>query len=361
MADAKLLRLGRPFPAVAPVSPSLQAFTLDETTDALEFIFAAPAGVASTTITRLGFRQGTLTGTAPVFRVSLQGVDGTGIPDGTIKASGSAFFDYTPTSGNNNKWQWVTLGASYAAAPGEILALVIKYQSGTIDASNKCSFTSTLAINSQNFPYVITNAAGVRTKTQGPLVYGFGTTGQAYGSPLDSTTNTSFNSGSTPDEHACRFLLPTGWGSTYRIRGVGLAFVTGAAGHVLRVTLYSGTTVLQQVDWDTDHATGFANVVADILFDESSLTDLSYGSVYRLGLAPQDTTNQNVGHITVAANADLDAYPGGLEMYTSTRTDAGAWTDIDTRRLNLDLLLDDLTGGAGGSSGAGLSRVFTGF
>jgi hypothetical protein len=328
------------------LAPGFSTFTLNQSTDALEFIFQVPPGSASYTITRLGFRQGTASGTPPTYRVSLQGVDGTGIPDGVIKgATNSAYFDYTPTAGNNNTWQWVTLGETYSASPGAILCLVIAYTgAATIDASNNSGFTSITSGNIiYSVPYVITNDAGVRTRLGTTPVFGWGTTDTPYGLPVDSLPSTAFGSASTPDERGLKFTLPAGLG-TYKLAGVRAQTLLGGSG-AFDLKLYDsdGSTVLQQVsfDADQDQATATARF-RPLLFDEATLATLSAGTAYRVSLVPT-AQNLTLYGYTLKTAADQDAFPLGQNAYETHRTDAGAWTDDTLTRPSMGLILDDLT------------------
>lgn len=332
--------------STATVAPQVTNFALNQSTDAIEFIFQAPPGLADYVVTRLGFRQGTIAGTAPTYRVSLQGVDSTtGYPDGTIKASAGAYVDYTPSAPNNNTWQWVTLGSTYTASPGELLAMVLKYQSGTIDGSNNVTFTYSNNLGGFAFPYGINTDAGTRSKNIAHPTFGWGTASLAHGFPASAWTTVSFNSGSSPSEYALRFKLPVP-GAQYTVRGVRV-MATPAAGHTLRVTLYSGTSVLQQVDVDGDNtSSAAASRYLDVFFDETTLTTLTGDTEYRIGFAPQDSTNWTLPYMDVAAAADLDAWPLGRDWYTSTRA-GGAWSDTTTRRLLACPVVDTLNPAAG--------------
>ncbi len=339
-------------------APGNTNFTLNAATDALEVVFTAADAV---TITRLGFRQGALTGVAPVFRVSLQGVDASGNPDGSIKNSGNAYFDYTPTVGNNTTFQWVTLGATYACARGEPLALVIARTSGTIDGSNNCSFTATSAVGAVGTTYAIQNDAGSRTRQTVGANFGYGSASTAYGLPALTPASTAFNSGSTPDELALYLTVPTAFCSTYKIAGATLYAAT-TAGTTFTLSLYDtdGTTVLQSVTPDTDHDQAAATARGrHVLFDEASLSTLTAGSTYRLAVIPS-ASNVTLGSLVVAASADLDAYPFGQAWASgSSRTNAGAWTDSDVTRYGINPILADVTVPSGGSGG-GSQRVIGG-
>src|SRR5438105_4685448 len=107
MADAKYLLINPGYQVGSSYVPT--SFALDQTTDQIEYIFQAAEAI---TITRLGFRYGTRTGTPPTYQVSLQGVDGTGVPDGTVKGGGSpASATFTPPADAtwDATWRWVTL------------------------------------------------------------------------------------------------------------------------------------------------------------------------------------------------------------------------------------------------------------
>src|SRR5262245_6559267 len=100
---------------------------LNQSTDTMEFIWDSYDN--GLVISRLGFRYGTRTGTPPTYRISLQGVDGSGLPDGTIKGGGSpASATFTPPADTswNSTWQWINLSNTYTTANrGEKLATVI--------------------------------------------------------------------------------------------------------------------------------------------------------------------------------------------------------------------------------------------
>jgi hypothetical protein len=357
MSAAKQLRVGFPFDPAS--SPGFTTFTLDASTDAMEFIFQAPESIV---ITKLGFRYGARTGTPPTFKISLQGVDGSGNPDGTIKGGGSpASATFTPPASTawDGTWQWVTLANSYTCARGELLALVIKFDSGTIDGSNNSSFTELVNAGSeaQGFPYAIQNNAGARTKRPLLPVYGYASSTTAYGNPCETAiAKAVFGSTDNPDEVGMTFNLPAGWGDTYKVVGVRF-LISPNAGSTLDVTIYDtdGSTVLQRVAYDTDHGTT-STAQYEILFDEATLSTLNFGSTYRVSVAPAGTIT--LYGLQVDAAADWDAWPGGQDFAYSTRVDAGAWTQDATKRLLLELILADVTEPAGG--GGGSTRLVNG-
>ena len=329
-------------------SPSLVNFVLNQTTDAIEWIFNVSGAI---TITKLGFRYGLRTGTPPTFKISLQGVGVTGNPDGTIKGGGSpASATFTPPADTtwDGTWQWITLANPYTTTRGEFLAIVIAQSSGTINASNNSSFTTNNNNTpTQNFPYAIRNDAGTRTRQNTMPVYGYSSSSLAYGNVIQGVWTTAINASTTPDEQALNFMFPGDSGQTYQVIGVRLT-MTLPAGQSVKLILYDGTTVLQDVTFDTDLQYLATDISPfEIFFDEATLSDLLFGSVYRLSLQPQAASGTYyISALTVASTNDLTAWAGSTNFYQSTRTDGGAWSDDTLTRPFVELIIDDWQGGA---------------
>lgn len=363
MANAYGLRIGPQLPWYQG-APTFSTFTLNQSTDAVEWIFDA---VEPATITRLGFRYGTRTGTPPTYRISLLGVDAAGNPDyADVRATATI----TPPASTawDNTWQWVNLAASYGVTRGQSLAIAVYHESGTIDASNCSSFVTTLSAaggtGSMQRPYSISNDAGARTRSVAPPCYGYGSSTLAYGRPAQSSSLTTLQVGTTPDEWGVKFSLPA-WGSTYQVAGVRVVCVPqiSAAGASLRLQLYDtdGTTVLQAVTVDTN--LGSSNGLDGsyrYLFDEATLATLQFGSTYRIGLRADTANNQSFRSLTFAAAADKAAWPLGETWDQCTRTDDGAWTDTATALPMIDVLLADISGGGGGYRPSNWSGGFRG-
>ena len=353
MADALQISLGAPCAIYAKgINAAFVNFTLNASTDAAEYIFQTPEAI---TITKLGFRYGLRTGTPPTFKISLQGVSVAGTPDGTIKGGASpASATFTPPADTtwDGTWQWITLANTYGTTRGEFLSIVIAYDSGTIDGTNNSSFTTHATHLTHNGGflkgYSIQNDAGVRTIQIDQPIFGYQSSTTAYGFPLKAINNTTFNSASTPDEYALRFLLPAGWGSTFQVGGVRWRGNPAGANDVV-IVLYSGTTVLQNVSFDRDFDAAPFGVdrVREYYFDEATLSTLNFGTEYRVGLQPSGAGGSStLVTLVMAAAADAAAHNGGTSFYLSTRTDAGAWTDVSTERPLMEIIIKDWTGGS---------------
>ena len=346
MASAQQLRVGLPIPFGTDAA-TFAAHTLNETTDQWEAIVYVPQGKI---ITQLGFRYSAQTGTPPTYKISVQGVTTAGIPDGTIKGGGSpASQTFTPPADTtwNNTWRWITLANSYTSA-GEPLAFVIAYDSGTVGAGNNSAINTTLVSAPWRVPYINSNNNGSRTRSALLPLYGYRTSTEVYGYPVTNFSAASYSSDSTPDEYALRFNIPTDFCDTYTVIGLRAYLRIPAAAKTVNINLYDtdGTTVLQQVAWDTDISTGAATTaMAEFYFPDNGLSTLDAGSTYRIGFQPQDTST-SLGLYTISStdNASLGYTPFGTAWYLDTRTNAGAWTDNSTVNLErpyMELILGD--------------------
>jgi len=349
MADAKWWPTG--MPARVSTTVGFTTFALNGSTDQWEVIFQMPEDAILTTAS---FRYGLRTGTPPTYKISLQGVDASGNPDGTIKGGGTpASATFTPPADAtwNSTWQSQIFANSYAAARGEYLALVIAYDSGTVDGSNNSTFTvgNTMA-GIVGFPYSISNDAGSRTRSANYPCFSVASASKVYGMPSLAAVAQSIT---TTTEAALKFTLTSGISSTFQVVGAQFLLSALAAGQTLTMTLYDGggasdTTPLQIVTLDSDYISANGTRFISIPFDEATLSTLTIGNSYRLSLICSSGTNTLQG-LTVNAAADWDAWSGGQQFALSTRS-GGNWTDTTTSRPFIELILADLTGGGGGSS-----------
>lgn len=360
MADALELAIGAPCDVMVSASgtPAFTTFQLDANNDAVEFIFQADE---ADTITHLGFRYGARTGTPPTYRISLQGVDASGFPDGTIKGGGSpASATFTPPASTawDGTWQWVALSNAYTCTRGELLAMVIDYSSGTIDGSNRSSFTVLVTMFSDRtmFPYSIQNAATVRTKQQACPPFGYKSSTHIYGIPIETTVATTFTNGSTPDERGLFFEIPTDWCSTYKVVGMQWRGTSqSAAGTVLIQLLQTDGTVLQDVTMDSDQtAANAANSATHrARFNESSLATLTAGTRYYLTIAPQENVAVGIHFFGVDTADEWEPFPLSWRCGYVHRTNGASTTEDELQRPVINLVLAELTPPAGGTDPVG--------
>lgn len=334
-------------------------FTIDAATDQIEYIFRAEVAL---NIERLGYRYGIRTGTPVQHEISLQGVDGTGRADGTIKSSTNAKATFTPPADAtaNNLWFWNTLTSSYAASAGEDLAMVIK-PVGTPDGSNNSSFAHTWGVirTMSGHPYVVTVNAGTPTRLSfGTPCFAYGAAATVYGYPSQGNATVAVNSGSTPDEYGLRFLLDAGFGSTFKISGTRWGGNPAAAStfkHILYSVPtpgdYSVTSALQTSrSFDSDMFQSTSNQSADLPFDVS-LSTLNFGGEYILAIQPQGAQNITPFYMETANVAEQAAWPHGGSCYWVERTDGGTWTPRTSRIPFIEPIISDWTEPSGGGGG----------
>lgn len=343
---------------------SFTNFTLNASTDQLEFYFQAET---ANPITQGFVRMGTLAGTTPTYRLSVQGIDASGNADGTIKGGGSPVSKTFSPSGlgwSNNTGHWLTFDNAYTPSVGEFLVLVIDYSSGTIDGSNNAPFTATISTPTNRFPYATQNDAGVRTDVStGSPCYGYATASKYYGYPAQTANTRTFNSTTgTFDEWGAKFTSPAEWGATYQILGVRIPMALTAAGSS-KLLIYGGTdttaanstgattevTAHQEVTFDHDYTNSTGTNTYTILF--TTTPTLYYGATYRFAVQPQGAVNVALQTLTLTAASDQDAYPLGQNASVTKRLDAGNWTDVTDERMAVEFILADITEPSGGASG----------
>lgn len=357
MADAKFQRFGLPLYKNAGAFAFQAAFQLDHANSRIEVIFTAPAAV---TVDRLGWLAGAITGTAPTYQISLQGVNSSGRADGTIKSSGNTKATLTPSATGTVTYSNVT--SNYAISLGEELAIVLEYSSGTINASNRVSFRCRIGSSGiADLPFAVTVDGNTSTTTRRDelpwFAYGDGT--NFYGVPVQSfVSNITFNSGTNPNERGLKFTIPNTWFSQYQLAGFSLQTIVPVAGHSIKATLYTGTdaTPANSVGAVTELTVAqtktFASDVTSLTtsagwldrYFTGSLVTLYTGGVYRLAVAPQDTSDWAEYEIAVGAANEMSAFQNGVNFTQSTRN-GGNWTDSALRRPQMELILATITGG----------------
>lgn len=367
MADAKYMRLAA-CPQLWPTStPSFSNATLDATNDGVAWAFQARDANA---ITHLGFRYGLRTGTPPTYIIGLESISAAnGNPDGTILGGGTpASATFTPPADTSwdGLWQWVALANSYTPTRGQHLVATIRYSSGTIDASNLSTFTQAMASivnglgsNPANFSL----AGGTWSKGANAIgCHGVRTASTRYGLPAESIYNTR-SASTVGHRHALRFTLPASITNTYTVRGIrAMLSVASTTGKNPILGLWNAGGVLQNFTLDSDWSTSAsATRTYEFYFDETTLTDLSPGTTYYIGLEVADAASGGVIFygFDMDSSDDGDAYPGGASDWCLSTYNGSAWTDAPTTKLHCELILQDMTqsGGGGGGSIIGPGRL----
>lgn len=196
-------------------------------------------------VNRVAVIMESLTGTSPVYRVSIQGVGAGGVPDGVIRGFlGNAKSDTATFSTGLNL---VTLDETWTPTVGELYAVVIEHESGTINASNFRRFrVGYEPMASYGFPYAI---FGDGTDTLVPSLPAMSavTTGGIYSQQsavMTSITANSWNNSGTPRYRGAT-LQPT---QTIEVVGVDFLIAVTAGANFKTYLMFENdpTPVLEQ-------------------------------------------------------------------------------------------------------------------
>lgn len=358
------LPMGSPIrPNFNVTSVSFNAVSLDGAIKRIGWVFIAQGGEP---ITHLGFRANAVTGIMPTYKISLQGVNANGVPDGTISGTGNNAFENF-SSVIVGAWNWIALTNPYTPPSTGPLCIVISYDSGTIDASNFLSVNGDHSgLGSRiNFPKAVIDTTGNwGVRVDAPL-WGYKTASAVYGFPAISVTDTQYSSDSNPNQRALKFSLPTDMCSTYNVGYVDFIGRSPAGGKTMRVSIYSGTQELYGTTFDTDVGTAAVSSFRAwrVDFDKGAVAanPLSAGSSYYVVFSPLETAhNFALPTFDFTTAADMAPLPGGADWKLATRN-SGAWTDVDTSRPMVGIGVTGMYKGAGGGGGAGLATdIFSG-
>ncbi len=365
MSDALKLRVDLFKYLHADVAASFTTFTIDGTTDECGVVFQAESAM---TITQVGIRVGTITGTPGTLTISLNSVDGTtGNPSATILGGGSpasvAIASPSATF-TANQIYWATLDNAYTCTRGEVMAVKVDPTAGTWDGSNSVVVTVAIAGFGARvgFPYAVQAPAGTYARVAGYPVFGIRGASDTHGCPVEALNTTTLDSGTSPDELGFAFTLPSGWGNTFKIKGVMWLLTkqaTGAStGQTFDLVLYNsdGTTALQTLTWDWENlgttSAGSGYRTCEFYFTETTLSALNFGTKYYIMMKPAGAS----GDVTIAdfglrQATDMQAFPLGENCFLASKVDNGSPTETTTKRPFVGLILDDITEPTGGAGG----------
>lgn len=332
-----------------------QNLTFDSTTDRVAFIGSMPV---ADTLDKVYFRTGTVT-TGTTVEVRIESLSN-GRPSGSLIAAGASV-TVEIADANDNAWKTAAIGTPPTLAAGAEFAVVIKYSSGS---TPNLQFTAAEAelhgLYGHSPACLQDTGAGTWANAAGQwnwIIEG-GSSGVLHLPgllPADgSGTLQAFNSGSSPDEYALKFVAP------FKARCVGLsaALFNIAAGADFTLSLWPASS---SVDGD---ALGQAARDGDLALSTTqdgyvsaffAPVTLVAGTTYYAGIRADTANNLSAGLLPAPSGITnaMRGFPlGANTAHLSTRAwsagSAGAWTDTTTTLPLISLLLDQLDDGAGG-------------
>lgn len=302
---------------------------------------------------------------ASKIRVGLQTVGEDGNPTGTYWDGGIAYVDVDGSTLTQNAWNIFTIPSTtiVEADIGKLIAIVVEYGLKTSTLHDGFTAGDSIVVNCDNrsssVPCVALYVSSWTRYSRSPycaLIYA-GTVYQElqnvypYSAALAILNVKSDTSGSAY-EIGNRITVDY----TCRCAGFWVQQTTPAGNW--EVHLYDGTTSLTNIVCDKDEGYGSGGMRIGLFASPQTLVP---GHVYRIVLKPSATTYQNCRphEYTVGSAGLMNAMPYGTRIYESYRTDAGAWTDVNTKRISIGLLIDgiDIPVASGGGPLVGLGGL----
>lgn len=317
----------------------------------IAFVFQVPK---TGTLDLVEFRTGTVGG-PPSIRVSFQDIDpATGSPDGTQD-------QYRDITVSTDAWHVPGVmtsdgtdgGTKRSVTVGDWLGVVFEFASFTAGHFLNLSYFQTYSVASQGAfvdgSWTATFNGTTWSKfVSAPILalkYSDGTYApiSSWTYPINTISTVAINTSTTPDEIGLRFQFPF----ACQVSG---AWMRGDLGNVADLILYDAAdNVLASFSHDPDIRVAGGGINK---FWRFAPVDLSANTTYRLILKPTSTSSVSLYTMNLANANHLQAIDGGTEWYYTSRSDAGAWTDTNTRRPFMGLQVSGVDTAGGGGGGA---------
>ena len=314
------------------ITLSFNGKLLDASGEKFAAIFKIPK---TGTVAKIGFRTGTVT-TSETLKIGLETISG-GNPTGTAYGGMVAGTQAAPAS---DTFYTVALGTDASVTAGDSVAVVIEFNSTVGDLE-----IDSISSGGRGHPYIAHFTASWVRDDNLPIIsieYDDGSYEFTGMFPVEDVFGLTFNSGSTPDEHALRFSLPF----DCRVSGFWMPIDTNLA--AFDVVLYEGTTQKALTSYSTSEFSTNVNELLVGLF--SAGVDITANTEYFLAVKP-GASSVSMASFSVASVAIMDSLSGGQDFYYASRVDAGAWTTDTTKRFHLGLYIDQFDDGVGGGGG----------
>ncbi len=284
----------------------------------------------------------------PAYKFTLEGVDASGQPDGSVKATTAEF---TPGGVGTEAHSFL---AAYTATQGEILAGCWEYSSGTVSASNDATFTSYIKTVRYNmFPYMAEYNGSSWTKDIDSFPAFVLQTDEAFdiggifniGAGVKSFTTTG-------ERFAQRVLIPADEDIELHVDGF---YFTGdieaSTGNTYKAGVWNAAGAeVAAVSIDSSQQATYMSGYASRQITFTSDATISAGDIFYIGF---ENTGENlsVDYAQPMGADGLKSWPGGAAFYASF-WNGSSWADDLTKRLCLNPTLSSFhgTGGGGGST-----------
>ena len=278
-------------------------------------------------------------------------------PTGSALASGTI----TMSGGNtpSNSWQELALGSNYTAtAYGQYcVAWFITNYTGsdsvilkTATSANQIDYITSWTATAWTTTPVFTNSSGAAPDLAIKMSDGsYGTLLGSFPMAGPGSSAIIYNSGSANNEIALRFQLPNSVSAV----GYCLNQPAAATNATFVVNLYDANNTALATQSSPNNQQMARQVQNDIYCQRfSTAITLNANAVYRLGVKAATVNSITIDYLPVNANKFLTLMEGGDQMYWSQRSGSGAWTDTNTQRPLIAILVSGWgnRGGRGGQN-----------
>jgi len=332
---------------------SVGAFTIDASGQLAAVIFQVPEACDITGMTAYC----TAVASPPAYKFTLQGVDGSGDPDGSVKATTAEF---TPGGAGTEAHSFTS---AYTATQGELLAGVWAYSSGTVDSTHDATFRSYIkSVRFNLFPYY--------NYYNGSSWYPDNDSYPAFTLQTDEAWDVGGIYNEEPGTEdvstighrfAQRILIPADEDIELHIDGF---YYTGdvekSAGDDYKAGVWNAAGVeLASVSIDAAQQAAAFNSLPSPSRSYTFTADatITAGSVFYIGYE-HTGDDLTIEYAKCGGAAGLKSWPGGASFYASL-WNGSSWVDDDEKRLCLNPTLSSFhgTGGGGGSTTAATMGV----
>lgn len=296
-------------------------------------IMQAPA---AGTLGKVGFLVVSCSANATVdVRIETVGADGN--PTGTLVAAG-ANVNHNITTAMSNAWQEVTIGTPPTLTQGQLIAITI---SNTVSPGTYVLGTVNAGSVQQHMPFSsLFTASWARSVTPQILAVQIGGTWRRIQgiAPAKAIASTAYGSTSTPDERGMKIALP------FKARAIGVWFhdlATNTSSAFEYKVYDAADTVVASKVWDADYRTSL-NAYGRTIWLFDSPVELTKDAFYRVTKVPSTTNTVALGYMDVNDSTLMNALDLGTNCIATSRTDAGAWTDVNTTRFQMGWILDQI-------------------
>ena len=294
------------------------------------------------TIDRIRVNWSAVAGTSPTYRFRLETVVSTN-PSGSLVAAGADASAQAVTG-----WQTYTLTTPLTVARGDVLAVVVDYGSGTIDASNNgtARFRANHGVNT-GIPRAKLNTGSWASASVLPMFTALYDDGEYLPGGLYAVASSTidFNSSTNPDERGILWTPDEG-GKLCGVR-MGIRPASAAADFTIHLRDSGTGSDLATIAVDADEIGDIANTyLCDFWF--GSDVSITAGTAYEL--TAEATTANNI-RLAAWDYPDADAVAashGPVELVT--RNNGGSKTTNATTNIPLVTPIYSETSSGAGSS-----------